>query len=620
MCISKMMFRTIFVGMLVIASIESTFADATVSVSPATKNVLPTSGNFVLSVNIANAVGVHAFHVVFNINNAVIRYVGRLEGTFLNGGGTFSTFFSSNPPASPTVTSVTVDCAILGPPSDVVSGDGTLFTITFAPVANGVSAVTLSEVELRDGNNATLPVTPPLSGSVTVTNPLQTFVDPDYNSGNAGGHEFGFDAFNTLASGVDAVSTGGTVIIAPAVYNETVTLSRNVTLTPASGTPALQNLTLNTAAASLGGNLQVNGALTLATGVLSTGANRVIISSSAPGAVVVTSGSINGEIQRAIAALSTGSYMFTDLNTQLIPNGLQGAITATIRSFPNTPPPNVGTGTAINRYYSITPSGPLTAAVRLAYLDTEINGINEFNMTLFRYTGVAWASYASVPQPVDNYVESPIVSEFSNWTIGDENDPLPIQLASFTGTVSSNGNVVLTWVTLSELNNYGFFVQRKRPNEQAYFEIPGSFVPGHGTTNEQQTYSFTDVAPGAGLWQYRLKQVDLDNDVHYTEPILIDVVTDVRGRNTPLAFALAQNFPNPFNPTTTIEFALPKAGYTTLKVFNLLGQEVGSLVDGLVDAGRHTITWNASTLPSSVYLYKLTSNGSVETKRLVLMR
>jgi len=420
MCISKTIFRTIFVGMLVIASIESTLADATVFVSPATKNVLPTGGNFVLSVNIANAVDVHAFHVVFSLNNAVIQYIGRLEGTFLNGGGAFTTFFSSNPPASPTVTSVTVDCAILGP--YVASGDGTLFSITFAPVANGMSVVTLSEVELRDGNNATLPVTFQ-SGSVTVTNPPQTFVDPTYNSGNAGGHEFGFDAFNTLASGVNAVSTSGTVIIAPAVYNETVTLSRNVTLTPASGTPALQNLTLNTASASLGGNLQVNGTLTLTSGMLSAGTNRVIITSSEPGAVVITSGSINGEIQRAIAALSTGSYMFTDLNTQLIPDGLQGAITASIRSFPNTTPPNIGTGAAINRYYSIAPSGSLTATVRLAYLDGEINGISETSMDLFRYSGVAWVPVLpSFPNPVGNYVETPDVSQFSDWTIGDQTE------------------------------------------------------------------------------------------------------------------------------------------------------------------------------------------------------
>lgn len=616
MSISKTMFRTIFVGMLVIASIESALGDATVSVSPATKNVLPTGGNFVLSVNIANAVGVHAFHVVFNINNAAIRYVGRLEGTFLNGGGTFTTFFSANPPAAPTVTSVTVDCAILG--SDVVSGDGTLFTITFAPVANGVSAVSLSEVVLRDGNNASLPSTVQ-PGSVTVTNPPETFVDPNYNSGNAGGHEFGFNAFNTLASGVNAVSTGGTVNFVSAVYNETVTLSRNVTLTPTGGTPTLQNLTLNTSAASLGGNVQVSGTLTLTSGALSTGANKVIVTNSAPGAVAITSGSINGEIERAIAALSNGTYMFTDLYTQLIPSGVQSALTASIKSFPNTPPPNVTQGTAINRYYSITPSGPLTATVRLAYLDAERNGINESNMTLFRYTGV-WVAVASIPHSLERYVEAIGISQFSNWTIGDVDNPLPIQLASFTGTANSNGNVLLTWVTISEMNNYGFYVQRKRLNEQQYFEIPGSFIPGHGTTNEPHTYTFTDVAPGAGLWQYRLKQVDLNGMVHFTDPIQIDVVTSVRENNAPLAFALAQNFPNPFNPSTMIEFTLPKAGYTTLKIFNLLGQEVGSLVDGLVDAGRHTITWNASALPSSVYLYKLTSNGAVETKRLVLMK
>jgi hypothetical protein len=570
----------------------------------------------VLSVSIANAVNVHGFHVVFTIDNAVIRYVGRLEGTFLNAGGVNQTFFASNPPASPSVTTVTVDCAILGP--EVVSGDGTLFTITFAPVANGVTGVALSDVELRDGNNVSLPVNSQ-SGSVTVTNPAQAFVDPTYNSGNAGGHEFGFDAFNTLTGGVNAVSTGGVITVASAVYNESVTLSRDVTLLPSGGTPTILNLTQNTPTVTIGGDFQVSGTLSLATGTLFTGPNKIIVSNDSPGAVAITSGSINGEIQRSIAALSTGSYLFTNLHTRLTPNGVQTGMTATIRSFPNTPPPNIGTGSAINRYYTVTPSGPLTAALRLAYLDTETNGIDELAMVLFRYTGVAWAQFTSNPNPLDNYVEAPVVAEFSDWTIGDDNNPLPIQLASFTGTVD-NGNVMLRWVTLSEVNNLGFYVQRKRPADPDYYEIPGSFIAGNGTTNEPHTYTYTDIAPGAGLWLYRLKQVDLSGPVHFTEPIQIDVTTSTPEPNAPLTFSLGQNYPNPFNPSTSIEFTLPTAGYTTLKVFNLLGQEVSSLVNGVVEAGRHRVQWDAASFPSSVYLYKLTSNGAVETRRLVLMK
>ena len=618
MSLNKMLCRIVCFGMLVIASVGFSHAQTVVLVSPATKNVLPTGSNFTMNVNITTTENVHGFHVVFNLNNAVIRYAGRVEGSFLNGGGVFSTLFLTNPSPSPSVNSVTVDDAILG--SDVVSGDGTLFTITFAPVGPGTSSVTLSAVDLRDGSNNSIPVTIQ-SGGVTATNPTASYVDPTYSSGNSGGHDFGFDAFTSIQNGVNAVVAGGTVNIAPGTYSGTTTISKNVVLSPTSGTPTIQNLTVNTSLVSLGGNIQVSGTLTLTSGVVSTGANKVIVSNSAPGAVAITSGSINGEIQRAIAAVSSSAYMFTDLNTQLIPNGSHGAITATIRSYPGTTPPHLGGATAINRYYTITPSGALTATLRLAYLVGEINGLNENTMSMYRSElGGPWALVpSSSGAPGSHYVEAPSVSQFSDWTMSDADNPLPIQLASFTGTISNGGDVTLTWVTLSEINNYGFFVQRKRLNEQEFIELPGSFVAGNGTTNEPHTYTFTDVMPGSGVWMYRLKQMDLNGAIHYTEPIQIDVVTDVK-ENKPTAYALKQNYPNPFNPSTVIEFSLPKAGYTSLKIYNLLGKEVATLVDGFMDVGQRSVRWDASPMPSGMYFYKLSSNGFVETKKLVLAK
>ena len=133
--------------------------------------------------------------------------------------------------------------------------------------------------------------------------------------------------------------------------------------------------------------------------------------------------------------------------------------------------------------------------------------------------------------------------------------PLPIQLASFNGA-PQNGNVVLTWFTISEVNNYGFFVERKRPAEQEFVGVLNSFVPGHGTTNEPHSYLFTDIAPGQGAWIYRLKQVDLDGTTNYTEPITIDMPTSVTDPNEPVTFGLEQNYPNPFNPSTVIRYSV----------------------------------------------------------------
>jgi hypothetical protein len=212
------------------------------------------------------------------------------------------------------------------------------------------------------------------------------------------------------------------------------------------------------------------------------------------------------------------------------------------------------------------------------------------------------------------------VTSFSDWTFAETGGALPIQLSSFNGSVQ-HSNVQLTWVTLSELNNYGFYVQRKRPSEQEYFEVPNSFVAGHGTTNEPQTYNFTDVAPGSGTWMYRLKQVDLDNSLHYTEPIQIDVLTGVAEKGTtPTVYELNQNYPNPFTPSTMIAYAIPQSGYVTLKVYNLLGAEVATLLNGDMQAGYHYANWNASGMASGVYIYQLTAGKFVETKKLTLMK
>jgi hypothetical protein len=88
----------------------------------------------------------------------------------------------------------------------------------------------------------------------------------------------------------------------------------------------------------------------------------------------------------------------------------------------------------------------------------------------------------------------------------------------------------------------------------------------------------------------------------------------------PREYALEQNFPNPFNPKTTISYALKDAGFVTLKVYNLMGQEVTTLVSQQLDAGHYTATFTATNLPSGVYVYRLEVNDFVSTKKMVLMK
>jgi hypothetical protein len=197
--------------------------------------------------------------------------------------------------------------------------------------------------------------------------------------------------------------------------------------------------------------------------------------------------------------------------------------------------------------------------------------------------------------------------------------PLPIQLASFSGTTQSNNRVRLDWGTISEINNFGFYVLRKGEGESQFAELPNSFVAGHGTTNEPQFYSWSDNFILTGSTQYRLKQVDLDGAAHFTEPITVSSPTDVKGTE-PIMFKLEQNYPNPFNPSTTIEYTLPSRASVTLKLYDVVGREVMTLVSGIQDGGSHSVRVDASSIASGVYFYRLNTGNITSLKKMVVMR
>jgi hypothetical protein len=202
--------------------------------------------------------------------------------------------------------------------------------------------------------------------------------------------------------------------------------------------------------------------------------------------------------------------------------------------------------------------------------------------------------------------------------IAATSSPLPVQLASFSGAVVGT-RVLLEWRTLSEVNNFGFFVQRKHESELSWTELPNGFVPGNGTTSAPHDYTFADSSAAPGSNAYRLKQVDLDGTGHIGPSIIANVLTTVQ-EGKPLAFGLYQNYPNPFNPSTTIRYGLPSRSHVTLAVFNTLGQRVAQLVNGDVEAGHHDVQFDAAELSSGVYFYRLRAGDFVETKRLLLLR
>lgn len=186
-------------------------------------------------------------------------------------------------------------------------------------------------------------------------------------------------------------------------------------------------------------------------------------------------------------------------------------------------------------------------------------------------------------------------------------DPLPVELTSFTATTMKHA-VVLNWATETETNNYGFEIQRKTRTD--WMAI--GFKEGHGTTNTPHSYSFID-ASACGRCTYRLKQIDRDGAFVYSKEV--DVIV-----SAPTDVALGQNFPNPFNPSTAISFTLPSTAFVTLKIFDVLGRDVATIVSEELEGGAYTRSWNAAGMPSGVYFYRLQSEGYTETKRLMLSK
>ena len=191
---------------------------------------------------------------------------------------------------------------------------------------------------------------------------------------------------------------------------------------------------------------------------------------------------------------------------------------------------------------------------------------------------------------------------------------IPVELTSFTASVTGN-DVKLLWETATETNNSGFSIERKSDNSQ-YLEV--GFVPGFGTTSEPKSYSFNDQNLRTGEYTYRLKQIDFDGTVNYSDKVSVDVIA-------PAEFSLDQNYPNPFNPSTKITFSLAADSKVSLKVFDVIGQEVASLINQDLSAGVHNYTFNATGINSGVYFYRIEATGVngtefVDVKKMILVK
>lgn len=186
---------------------------------------------------------------------------------------------------------------------------------------------------------------------------------------------------------------------------------------------------------------------------------------------------------------------------------------------------------------------------------------------------------------------------------------VPVELAGFTASVKGS-NVTLNWETATEINNLGFQIERQ--SNSSWDEI--GFVDGHGTTSESNSYSFTDRNLPAGMYNYRIKQIDFDGSYEYYE---LQNAVEV---GAPDNFELSQNYPNPFNPTTKITYSVPVDGFVNLAIYNVLGEKVADLVNTNVKAGSYEVTFDATNFASGMYLYRMESGDFVSIKKMMILK
>jgi len=190
----------------------------------------------------------------------------------------------------------------------------------------------------------------------------------------------------------------------------------------------------------------------------------------------------------------------------------------------------------------------------------------------------------------------------------------PVELSSFISSVVRN-DVVLNWTTSSETNNARFEIERTTViNGQTNSWIKTGTVEGFGNSTVPRSYQFSDRGLNSGIYNYRLKQIDLNGHFEY-----LNLNNEV-SIGTPVKYNLSQNYPNPFNPVTQIDFEIPQDGNVNISVYDNSGKLVSTISNGFKTAGYYTSYFNASDLSSGVYFYRLESQNFSQVKKMTLIK
>jgi len=204
---------------------------------------------------------------------------------------------------------------------------------------------------------------------------------------------------------------------------------------------------------------------------------------------------------------------------------------------------------------------------------------------------------------------------------GTEDASLPVGLSDFRA-IAGNGQVVLKWITESELDNLGFNIYRSKNSNDQFSMINDQLIPGAGNSSKRHDYEFVDndVINGITYW-YKLEDVDFAGNKKFHKTVSTTPLKSA----TPTEFRLYPNYPNPFNPVTAISYDLPDDGYVVLSVYNMIGEEVTTLIKGNQNAGSYILSWDGidrqgRLVPSGIYFLRIESVGYLRTHKMVFIR
>jgi hypothetical protein len=286
----------------------------------------------------------------------------------------------------------------------------------------------------------------------------------------------------------------------------------------------------------------------------------------------------------------------------------------TMRYFSGINPPSPTSGSYGNCYWLFEPTGGAgyTFDINL-YWDAALRGtiVQQNNISIANFTSNTWEHYSSSNDTISRIAGKNGLSKLSLFTIDDEEDPLPVNII-FMECTTLGRNTELLWKTSFEINNKGFEIERKMEGTSQWQKA--GFVEGRGNSTMEITYKYTDYNLHSGIYSYRLKQIDFSGAAEYFDFNAFAYI------GLPQKFDMKQNYPNPSNPVSKIEFNVPVKTHVKINVYDVLGKEVQVLFNGECEPGYYSAEFDGSRLSSGIYFYRIHSDHFSKTMKLILIK